>query len=334
MTGLVGVEGRRFRSRTAVRWIAVLAVAAALLVVAGAWSSTRPASAATQAQAEEQYRLSVEDWERNGETYQQDCLDGEAAAREDDPQVDWGCDSMEPQLDQFLPYRAELATSITSWLSAVAQFLLLLALGAGVTAVTAELGSGSMALWLTFVPRRGRVYASKIAAPVLGVLAPAAVVVVLACGGAYGATALNDQVGAMTGEAWADLGWQGLRVVALAGLVAGVGAALGFVLRSAAAALGVVVGWLVLVDSVVLGGFVPSLARWRLLVQVQAWLEGGAEIYVTVPCTDLVGADAPPGGLCSAPVTITQMQGGLLLVAVAVVLVAVGWFAFRRRDLD
>jgi putative exporter of polyketide antibiotics len=33
-------------------------------------------------------------------------------------------------------------------------------------------------------------------------------------------------------------------------------------------------------------------------------------------------------------VTITQMQGGLLLVAVAVVLVAVGWFAFRRRDLD
>lgn len=333
MTALVVVEGRRFRSRAAVRWIAVLAVVAALVVVAGAWSSTRPASEAALAQAEEQYRMAADDWALHGEQYVEDCLQGEADAQETDPQTDWGCDSMEPAPEQYLPYRAEFASSIGSWLSAVAQFLLLLAFAAGVTAVTAELSTGSLALWLTFVPRRGRVYASKVLVPVLGVLGPVAVVVVLSVTGAYGVAALNDAVGETTTDVWIHLAWQGLRVVGLAGLAAGVGAALGFALRSAAAALGVAVGWLLLVDSLVLRGFVQSLTPWSLGVNVQAWLDGGTEIYVSVPCTDLVGEEGMIG-VCSAPETITQLHGGLVLGAVGVVLVATGWLAFRRRDLD
>jgi ABC-2 type transport system permease protein len=331
VTGLVRVEARRFRYRAAVRWLAVLAVVAALAVVAGAWSSTRPPSAQAVADAREQLAWAQEDWAENGEQYLEDCRAGEEEQRATDPEVDFGCDEMEPREESYLPYRTTFADAAESWVSGASMFLLLLAFAAGVTFVTAEIASGSLSTWLTFVPRRGRVYASKVAVAAAGVLVPTALALLVVVGGSWAGAVANGAVGDVDGRTWTDLGLTALRVLAVAGAAGAVGAALGFVTRSAAAALGVGVGWLVVVDSLI-AGFLPALQPWTLRVGVQAWVDDGYTAFVSVPCEPLDGV--VQNGVCTAERLVTGVHGGLLLLGATVLLVVVGALVFRRRDVD
>ncbi|MFF1531175.1 ABC transporter permease subunit [Cellulomonas sp. NPDC058312] len=331
MTGLVRVEARRFRYRAAVRWLAVLAVVAALAVVAGAWSSTRPPSAQAVADAREQLAWAQEDWAENGEQYLEDCRAGEEEQRATDPEVDFGCDEMEPREESYLPYRTTFTDAAGSWISGASTVLLLLAFAAGVTFVTAEIGSGSLSTWLTFVPRRGRVYASKVAVAAAGVLVPTALALLVVVGGSWAGAAANGAVGDLDGRTWTDLGLTALRVLAVSGAAGAVGAALGFVTRSAAAALGVGVGWLVVVDSLI-AGFLPGLQPWTLRVGVQAWVDDGYTAFVSVPCEPLDGV--VQNGVCTAERLVTGVHGGLLLLGATVLLVVVGALVFRRRDVD
>ena len=329
--GLVRVEARRFRYRAAIRWLALLAVVGALVVVASVFASARPPSERAIAEAEQQYAFAQQDWAENGEQYVADCREGEALAQETDPGADWGCDDLEPRLDAYLPVQPTLADSGPSWASGVTTFLLLLAFAAGVTFVTAEIGSGSLGTWLTFVPRRGRVYASKVAVAAGGVLVPTAVALAVTVGGAWVAAAVNDAVGDLTGAWWADLGWQALRALVAAAALGAVGAALGFLVRSAAGALGVGVGWLLLVDGVLVG-FLPALTPWTVRTSLTAWLEGGTSYWVTVPCGQVDGA--PQAGVCTAERTVSMLHGGVLLAVVTIALVVLGGLVFRRRDVD
>lgn len=331
MTGLVAVEARRFRYRAAVRWLALLAVVAALAVVASVYAAARPPSTQALADAEQQFAYAQQDWAENGEQYVEDCLAGEEQAQASEPGADWGCDEMEPVREMYLPAQPTFAGSAESWLSGGTLFLLLLAFAAGVTFVTAEFGSGSIATWLTFVPRRGRVYASKVTVAALGVLAPTAVALAVVVGGAWLAAAANDAVGEMTGALWRDLGAQAARALAVAAVLGAVGAALGFLTRSAAGALGLGIGWLLLVDSVV-AGFVPRVTPWTLNASLQAWIDGGYTFWVLEPCRPLDGV--PQAGSCTVERTVSTLHGGVLVAVVAAVLVALGALAFRRRDVD
>jgi ABC-2 type transport system permease protein len=330
MTGLVRVEGRRFRYRAAVRWLAVIAVVAGLAVAALAWGATRPPSAQAVAQAEERFAQAQADWAENGEQYVEDCREGEAQERETFPDADWACDDMEPRAEWYLLPQPTFAETATSWVSGVTMLLLLVAFAVGITFVTAESGSGSLGMWLTFVPRRGRVYASKVVVAALGVLPVAAVALALTVGGSWAAATANDAVGDVTADVWRDLGGQALRVLAAAAVVGAVGAALGFLTRSAAASLGIGVGWLLVVDSAV-AGFLPRLTPWTLRSGLQAWVDDGLVYFVDVPC--------PPGDggatyVCTAERTVSVWQGGAVVAAVAVLVVVVAALVFRRRDVD
>jgi len=117
VTGLVRVEARRFRYRAAIRWLALLSVVAALAVVAGVVASVRPPSAEAVASAEQQVALAQEDWEENGDQYVADCLSGEDQERATNPDVDWGCDSLEPRLEQYVPVQPTFAEHAPGWLS-------------------------------------------------------------------------------------------------------------------------------------------------------------------------------------------------------------------------
>jgi ABC-2 type transport system permease protein len=331
MTGLVAVEARRFRYRTAVRWLALLAVVAALAVVASVYAAARPPSAQALAAAEQQLAFAEQDWAENGEQYVEDCRTGEEQAQASEPGADWGCDELEPVREMYLPVQPTFADSAESWVSGGTLFLLLLAFAAGVTFVTAEFGSGSIATWLTFVPRRGRVYASKVTVAALGVLAPTAAALAVVVSGAWVAATLNDALGDVTGALWRDLGAQAARALAAAAVLGAVGAALGFLTRSAAAALGLGVGWLLLVDSVVTG-FLPQATPWTLAAGLQAWLRDGHTYWLTVPCPPLDGV--PQAGSCTVERTVSMLHGGVLVAVVAVVLVALGALVFRRRDVD
>ncbi|MCG7287446.1 hypothetical protein MHY85_15880 [Cellulomonas sp. ACRRI] len=329
--GLVRVEARRFRYRAAIRWLALLAVVAALVVVASVFAAARPPSERAIAEAEQQYAFAQEDWAENGEQYVADCREGEALAQETDPGADWGCDDLEPRLEAYLPPQPTLADSGPTWVSGVTTFLLLLAFASGVTFVTAEIGTGALGTWLTFVPRRGRVYASKVTVAAAGVLVPTAVALALTVGGAWVAASVHDAVGELTAAWWTALGWQALRALAAAAALGAVGAALGFLLRSAAGALGVGIGWLLLVDGV-LAGLHPALSPWTVRSSLLAWLEGGLTYWVTVPCAPVDGV--PQAGMCTAERTVSMLHGGVLLGVVTVVLVVLGGLMFRHRDVD
>lgn len=332
MSTLVAVEARRFRYRAAVRWIALAAVLAALVTVLGAFFATTPPSAAELDQQRVWYEQSVADWEANGEQYVADCREQEELARESEPGADYGCDDMAaPEWENFTAPVSTFAGDVLSWTSLLAIFLLLLVFAAGVTFVTAEHGAGSLALWLTYVPRRGRVYASKVVVAALGAVPPVLVALVVGIGGAWLVASLHDAVGDVTTTIWADLGWQALRTVALAVVVGAIGAALGFALRSAAAALGLAVGWFLLVD-LLLSNVLPVLQPWTLRLSVAAWLGDGAEYGVMTSCEGVDGASVP--GSCWVAETLTLERGALQLGVVALVLVAVGFLLFRRRDLD
>ncbi len=109
------------------------------------------------------------------------------------------------------------------------------------SAIGSEQASGALGTWLTFNPRRGRVYVAKLIAVAVPTLVLALVSTTLAIGWAL---IVSDR------QAPGELG--DLMLMALRGvLVAGSFAVLGFVCaligRSTLSALGVLVGWLVLV---------------------------------------------------------------------------------------
>lgn len=331
MTALVVVEGRRFRYRTAVRWLAVAGVVAALVTVLGAYLATRPPSAAQVEQQRVWFEQAVADWEENGEQWVADCREQEAAAQESDPAADYGCDQMAaPQWEDFTAPRSTFAGDAGSWATLLSVFLLMLGFAAGVTAVTAEHAAGSLALWLTYVPRRGRVYASKVLVAGLGVVPPAVLALALGVGGSWAVAAVNDALGDLTGRVWTELGWQGLRTVALVAVAGALGAALGFLLRGAAAALGLAVGWFLLVD-LLLSNVLPALQPWTLRMSAAAWLGDGADYGLPVPCDSVETAAA---GTCWGVETLSAGRGALQLAVVAAVLLVAGLLVFRRRDLD
>ncbi|WP_425309856.1 hypothetical protein AADG42_14175 [Ammonicoccus fulvus] len=109
------------------------------------------------------------------------------------------------------------------------------------SAIGSEQASGALGTWLTFNPTRGRVYATKLIAVTVPTLVLALVATTLATGWAL---ILSDR------QEPGELG--DLMLMAVRGvLVAGSFAVLGFVFaligRSTLSALGVLVGWLVLV---------------------------------------------------------------------------------------
>lgn len=334
MSRLLRVELRRFSARRLVRWAAAGTVALAVLTVVLAFLASRPASDAQVAAVHQAYESELALWESHGEEQVAQCERDEEAARQTDPGVDFGCEDMAPQLEWFLPQTPTFEAEGSSWTTSgaatvgqLAPLLLLFALVAGVTFLTAEISTGAIGLWLTFEPRRQRVYWTKAAGAALGVLPVVATAYLVMLGGAYGAYALNGQLGPVTGDTWVELAGVGSRAVVAAALVAATGAALGVLLRNAAGALGAVVVWVVVVETVAVLA-VQDTQRWLVRNNVAAWVQGDLSIWLE-ECTT-----GPDGTTCQGvQETLTLAQGGLYLLGVTAVLSALAVAVFRRRDV-
>ena len=153
---------------------------------------------------------------------------------------------------------------------------------------------------------------------------------VLAIGAFWAAVAVNGSVGAVTAQLWVDLGDQAARLACAGAFAAAVGAALAFLLRHTGATLGVVVGWLVAVDGILASLFV-GLRRWTTQISLTAWLQAGVQEQVGA-----TSCSSGPSGVTTCngtPVVVSMTQGGLLLLAVLVVVTALGLLVFRRRDV-
>lgn len=162
---LLGAELDRYRSRGVVRWGVAAVVLLALVVGLVSFLGSRPLSAAERASADAQYQQTVAAWKLDGAQQVEDCRREQA----EDPGVDLGCDLMEPRPEWFQNRTiTTFADSARDGAETPALLVLALVLGLGVSFVCAEWSSGSLATWLTFVPRRGRVFASKAVAAALG----------------------------------------------------------------------------------------------------------------------------------------------------------------------
>lgn len=323
MMRLFGVELRRLRARTAIVMLVAIGLGSTLLFAWAAYQSARPMSEAQLAEAEQMWEQQQRDWEENGEQYVEDCLEAQATESElVGEEVDYGCDQMAPQREWFFWEPPTFAEYVPGALGAGLLVVAMLSLLAGITFVAAEFGTGSIGTWLTFEPRRGRVFLSKVAAAAVG----GAVFGVVWAWAFLGAIAAGYLLAGSEPSLTTALVHATLRIGVLGAGVALLGAALGFLVRHTAAALGVAIGYLIAIDTIALGR--GGGARWSLMTNVTAWGAGRASYYVT-ECT--VEAD---GTFCEGVErTVTMTQGGLVTLGVVVLVTALGLLAFRRRDV-
>lgn len=327
MMRLLKVELTRFRSRR-VNQLAVLGIIGVLMVMLfGTWQSSKPPSAA---EMEEwilpTYESNLKDWEENGEQYLADCL----ASQEADPVNEYGCDyyATPPTIEDFYNQSPTFAANAASVLPSSGILLVFAAFAMGVSFIAAEFSSGAIGNWLTFEPRRGRVYGTKVGASGISVLPIGLLFGVLAVGGAWAANSLNDNVGTVTSETWRDIGQSGVRVLAAAVAFAMLGVAIGAIVRHTAAALGIILGYAIIVEGIV-GGFFESVRPWLLQLNLQAVLNDGASYNRTV-CEM-----GPSGEQCQWIETAVSLGHGTAVIGVVVVVaIAVAALVFRRRDVN
>lgn len=318
---LLDVELRRFWARRAIA-VTVLLAAGVTLVLAGAtvWS-TRSATEAEVAAAQQQLeaeRASVAgDLER--------CLEEPSEEQTAVPAAE-RCEELDPQLEWFLPReRLDLEDEQRGAGLALALVLAGAAIVVGSTFAGADWSTRSVSTQLLFRPGRLRLWATKALAVVLGVTLVSLALTAAFWGSlAFVAHARGLDPAAST---LADVGLHGSRGVVLAA-AAGLGAfALTMAMRSTLTALALLFAYAAAGEALLASLPVEEAGRWSLANNVQAWVLDGLRVYDESLCQPGAGAacDATyllPGGHGAA------YLGVLLLAAVVGSLVL-----FARRDI-
>ena len=334
MTQLTRVELRRIFSRKIVHLSVLAILAVAVLTFWGLWQSVQPQSAFEE-QARRDFEQVHENWvqeqEFQDEEFIEQCLADQEVERErtGDPTIDYGCEWPEPTLEDMLagyapPAMADLSTTQLQQTGTLVFFLVLLG---GSTATAAEIAHRTLGTWLTFEPRRDRVFASKVLASGLVAIPITALflaIVLLGVPLLYQIRGVDD---AMTQTQLTDLAWMSGRIVALAVFLGMVGAAAGLLLKHTGAVLGIAVGYFLVVENMVRGLF-PERAKYLLSENLIAWVNNGHQIHNWV-------CDDPISGDCREVVTRISLEHGAVVIGlVGVVVILLSWVVFRRRDVD
>lgn len=334
---LINVELQRFWSRK-LMWVTAIGLLAVLAIsFIGSYSSSKPPSQAEMEQQEQQFQDEVRYWEEQGEEDRALCLEDEERERiaQDDPEVDFGCEYMTApdREDWFGSDGYNWRSTFESDSEFALQFLALPILAAavlmGTSFISAEIGTGALGNWLTFEPRRTRVFFSKAAALALGVLPITVLTLLLWFGGTLGAFAINDAIGAITGPLWSTLLWSALRTAVLAIVAAIGGYALATLTKSTAATLGVLFAYIVVAEGA-LHAFRPMWQPWLVSVNIRAFIDGGV-MYGYEKCVPQGGSELR----CDWVDKELAFGNSTVFLAVLIsVLVVAAWFVFRRRDVN
>lgn len=328
MTRLVRVELRRLFSRRLTLLAILAAFVLAGFVVLGTAVDAKPPSGVELQQQEQSRQQALQDWKEHGPEMVKSCQEEQAKQRETDPTADFACDQMNPANADFGMPQPVVQELMPQNLQASAYLLSFIAFVLGAGFVSAEFSTGAIATWLTFEPRRLRVYASKLIAAGVSVIPLAIVVIAIIAGGtwvicgAWGSTALTS---AQRG----DLLLSGLRVVTLTAVAALVGAAIGTLLRHTAAVIGVAMAYVVLVEGV-FQGLLQKVQPWLVIKNVDAWVAHGTTYYAEKCRTQQDG-----GYICEAVDKQLSFGHGTLYLAIAtMVLVLLAGWVFRQRDIS
>lgn len=328
MMRLIRVELRRLFSRRLTTLAILAGVIISGLVVLGMAVDAKPPSGAELQMQQQSLAQAQQDWKQNGPQQVKDCLDAQGQQRQSDPKADFGCDHMEPTAENFGKPQPRVAELMPQGLQASSYLLGFIAFILGAGFVAAEFSSGAIGNWLTFEPRRVKVYGSKLIAAGTGALLLGIIGTAIIAGGiwvisdVWGSTALPRGQGG-------DLVLSGLRVIALTGIGALVGAAAGALLRHTAAVIGVAMGYLVLVEGV-FGGFLQKSQPWLVTKNIDAWVAHGTTY-------GLENCHTQADGNYDCQFIEKQLSFGhgtlYLAIATLVIVLVSGWL-FRRRDIS
>lgn len=330
MMRLTKVELRRLFSRRLTSLALLGALAVTGLILSDAYQQAKPLSGQQLAFQNAQFDQAHQSWEANGVQQRKECLTQQAIAQKSDPNLNYRCNDLEPKWENWGKPKVkfgELMHSILLGWSYLIAFICFL-IGAGFTA--AEFSSGSMGNWLTFEPRRMRVYASKLAAVGLGLVPAMLALLGLLIGGVWLITAHYGSTAGTTSKIWTDLSFMAGRSLILAVVAAVVGAAMGTLLRHTAAVIGIALGYLVLVEAIFGHLLQRSAQPWLLRINMEGWLQHGTQYYIQTCKTDSQG-----NYRCDS---VEKLLGfghisaylGLLVVLV----VGLSAVVFQRRDVN
>jgi ABC-2 type transport system permease protein len=329
MMRLTRVELRRLFSRrlTTVAILGALVITGLMLF--GIVQEAKPLSGPELTQQRAQFDQARKEFDANGKQQVQDCLTQQADAKKADPKADFGCSQLEPKLANYSKPQAKFALTMPGALLGGSYLLTFVGFVIGASFVAAEFSSGSIANWLTFEPRRMRVYASKLAAAGLGMVPATVALLGLLTAGVWLIVHHFNPTGGTTAKVWVDLGEMGARSLALALAATVAGAALGVLLRRTVAVLGIAVGYLVLVEGV-FGQALQGARPWLLQLNVNAWLQHGAGYFIQVCKTDAQG-----GYGCEGVEKVLSFGHGTAYLGLLVVMtVGMAALVFRRRDVS
>ena len=328
---LFQAEWRRMVNRGLARWAMVALIGVIGIFGFAIFRSTTPPSAAEMARQQQLFEQNRAEWERNvtpSDIATCRAQEAEAQLREPNGKIEFGCDG--PQLKDYTWNPTPLQEILNQGIPVVLMTAGLTALVVSASFVGAEFSSGAISMWLTFEPRRIRVFVSKLTATALAALLFGVTAYILVGLVSWLAVALHD------GPTAFDPGFPTLyvgRVARMQLVVVGMGllgAALGFLLRNMAAVIGLVVAYYVVVESI-LTNMVQGLARWRLGTNITALVDGRTS-YFTQRCAN----DAKTGEyICQAvDSVVTWKQGSLVLAGLMIVAVGLAGYLFKRRDLQ
>ena len=329
MIRLTKVEVRRLFSRrlTVIALLGALALTG-LMLFAG-YQQAKPLTGAEITANRTQFDQARKDFDLNGAQQVKDCLTQQAEVQKTDPKADLGCAGMEPKWETWGKPQAKFATMMPNILLAASYLMAFVGFVVGAGFLGAEFSSGAMANWLTFEPRRMRVFASKLSAAGLG-LAPVTVALLgLLTGGVWLIVGHFGSTAGTTAKVWGDLGMMGARSLALALVSAVTGAAIGVLVRHTAAVLGIAVAYLVLVEAV-FGQALQGFRPWLVSLNFQSWLEHSARYFVQVCKTDAQGNYNCQG----VEKILTFGHSTAYLGIMVVLIIGLAAVVFRRRDVS
>lgn len=327
MMRLVRVELRRLRARRLTLMVTLAAVAIAGLVVFGLASQSKPLSGSELQMQQQSFKQAQKDWTNNGAQQVKSCEKDQATQRKSDPSADLGCDQMAPTESMFGKPAPTAAQLLPDGLRSASYLLAFLAFLLGAGFVAAEFTTGAIGNWLTFEPRRVRVYGAKVIAVGVGVLPLALVVTATIAAGAWTIAEVWGSV-ALTGAERGYLLWSGVRVVVLAVVAASIGAAIGALLRHTAAVIGVAMAYIILVEGI-FRAQLQSYQSWMVTTNIDAWIKHGTTYSV-----DRCHQESTQGYVCSSIERhVSMTHGTTYLAVVSIALVLVAGLLFNRRDI-
>ena len=334
MIRLLKVESRRFWIRRATWFLGIGLIAVLMFTAANTYFSI-PSKAEIEQQQIEHDTWS-KDWEDNKEANIADCEEQAAIratmAEDEGYELDeWDlaqdCTVNPYTQDDYFWYGQNFVSDAYTSLNGISGLVFFALMIIASSLFAAEFTTGALSNWLTFEPRRLRVYFSKVGAATLNTIPLAAIAVVAFVASLWTAYSLAGAVTGVDGKYWVQLGWLGVRIIVLAAGVAAISSALAALSRHTVAAVAIVGAYLVAIDLPMYGLF-PQRSPWLLSQNVLAFLENGSTysyeackvVSAKRVCEDIEG-------------TISLVHASVFLAVVALVIILIGALVFRRRDV-